>query len=414
MPSQSRRRFLISVVAGLGGCSAAERESTDTTTSLETTQPPTGSPPTTTQTATETPTEPPTETATPRAVQCGRRWDPDVRWSFETETRAHPPTVADGTVYFASQDGHLYALEAGSGQVHWKRVRDTAWNVAPVIADGVVTYSGYSNAAAYDAATGDELWSFEPSGANATLAYAFDDDGEAVYLGASNHTSPSVVVDDPYDRVYAFDRRSGDRLWTTTLSESSQEYVPPQSVTAAGDKVFVTVGDQQGEILALDATDGSELWRHSIERFVGEPIVANGMVYQNSGTSLLALNATTGRVKWQTDGENSPGISGETVYCSKDGILRAYAATDGRTRWAAEIPDEGCGDRPRAAGDVVYVPSGCYSGYGRLYAFDAAEGCRLGAFEVRSARPTPPAVVDDTVYVGGLNGAARLWAIFAV
>lgn len=413
MPSKSRRTVLASIIgglAGIGGCLSTNQQTTGTPSgSVTPIRTATSTPPPAT---TEHPTETPRETL--RDTECDRRWAPDVRWSFETDVRAHRPVVADGTVYFASQDGHLYALDAPDGQVSWQVPRGTAWNVAPAVADGVVTYAGYSDAAAYDAATGHELWSFQPPGENATLNGTLGDDGDAVYLGASNHTTPSVAVENPYDRVYAFDRESGEQLWLTPLSELVDLQPDVQNVTAGGGRVFVTTGKQNGHLVALDASDGSELWRHTLSYFVGGPVVADGAVYQNAGKRIVALDAATGAVTWRADGEGPPGVDDGTVYCSRDGVLGAYAATGGHARWKAEIPDEGCGNRPRVAGGVVYLPTHCLEGNGKLFAFDAESGCRLGSFELRSQRPTTPAVDGNTVYVGGLRGEARMWAASGV
>ena len=53
--------------------------------------------------------------------------------------------VADGTVYFGSADGHLWAVSAQNGRVRWK-VPLGGQVETPVVADGVVyvgTRDGY-------------------------------------------------------------------------------------------------------------------------------------------------------------------------------------------------------------------------------------------------------------------------------
>jgi outer membrane protein assembly factor BamB len=94
-----------------------------------------------------------------------------VRWSFPTGgVIADTPAVANGTVFFGSWDGYLYAVDAVSGSLKWKSYLGTDSSVAcdlgtvgitssPGVANGVVYVGGGDgNLYALDALTGQTKW----------------------------------------------------------------------------------------------------------------------------------------------------------------------------------------------------------------------------------------------------------------
>ena len=71
------------------------------------------------------------------------------------------PVVAQGAVYFGSGDGHLYALDANSGDLKWKFKTGDVIHASPAFADGVLFVGSWdSYFYAVDAATGKEKWRF--------------------------------------------------------------------------------------------------------------------------------------------------------------------------------------------------------------------------------------------------------------
>ena len=85
------------------------------------------------------------------------------------------PTVADGVVYVGSFDGHLYALDAGSGALRWKFAtegvsidlpkagfdRRSVQSSPAVTADLVVIGCRDGRLYGVDRATGKERWNFD-------------------------------------------------------------------------------------------------------------------------------------------------------------------------------------------------------------------------------------------------------------
>lgn len=107
-------------------------------------------------------------------------------WTFQTgETVKGAPLVAEGVVYAASDEGHVYALDARSGSLRWKFYAGAKIDGSPVYADGlvyVVDDSGVIHA--LRAASGEEAWTFQVgSGEKASASVA---DG-VVYVASWDH-----------------------------------------------------------------------------------------------------------------------------------------------------------------------------------------------------------------------------------
>jgi outer membrane protein assembly factor BamB len=72
-------------------------------------------------------------------IQTGRE-----KWRFKTGWEVwSPPAVADGVVYFGSQDGYFYAVDAQAGQEKWKFEVGGLIKCSPAVADGVVYFGGF-------------------------------------------------------------------------------------------------------------------------------------------------------------------------------------------------------------------------------------------------------------------------------
>ena len=165
----------------------------------------------------------------------------EPRWRFETEgsriesrqfgfdrrTIQSSPAVANGTVYFGSRDGFLYAVSADSGKLVWRYDHQTSWvNDSPAVADRVV-YVGTSDNSffhAIDAATGKELWRTSVGG---------------VIWSSPAVSGDLVVFGDGIGRLHALDRRTGADRWMFRTGESIHS-----SPVVAGDLIVVGSADR--------------------------------------------------------------------------------------------------------------------------------------------------------------------------
>ena len=64
-----------------------------------------------------------------------------LKWKFKTgDWISSSPYVSEGVVYFGSNDEHLYALDAKTGELKWKFETAGSVNSSPDISEGFVYF----------------------------------------------------------------------------------------------------------------------------------------------------------------------------------------------------------------------------------------------------------------------------------
>jgi hypothetical protein len=67
-----------------------------------------------------------------------------VKWKFKTNGYVvSSPALADGTVYFGSTDGALYAVDRDAGTLKWKAATGSRVVSSPAVANGIVYFGSY-------------------------------------------------------------------------------------------------------------------------------------------------------------------------------------------------------------------------------------------------------------------------------
>ena len=183
---------------------------------------------------------------------------------------------------------------------------------------------------------------------------------------------------------------SGQTLWSSDLTAAFDAGGGQSGggLAVAGDRLFATTG--YGEVVALDASSGSVLWRQRVDAPVsGAPATDGAAVYVSGRDgSAWAINAADGKVLWQVVG--TPGTAG-------------YVGTAAPT----------VGDRavifPTSAGDLMAVLK--IGGGTKIWQASLA-GKRLGRAYAFTADITGDAVIDGKLIYAG-SGAGRTVAMSA-
>ena len=156
---------------------------------------------------------------------------------------------------------------------------------------------------------------------------------------------PSIFAVDVDANVHAFAADTGAALWTHALTDSEKNRSARfgGGVSYDDGKVFAT--DGLGEVVALNAADGKEVWRGKPGGPLrGAPSIAGGQLYVLSqDNQLFALDEATGKVLWTQSasletqgvfGGAAPAVSSGTVVAGfSSGELNAYRYENGRSLW---------------------------------------------------------------------------------
>lgn len=197
--------------------------------------------------------------------------------------------------------------------------------------------------------------------------------------------------------VRAFDLATGRGLWETEPDLVEEvDRLRAGGLAFEDGRVFVTT--TSGEIVALDAEGGAQLWRQAIRVGIdAPPTVLDGRLFVRSmDNRLLALDALTGTPLWQHAGFVEPAgiLGGAAPAATRDVVIAAYSSgevfalrwADGRPLWS----------------DAVLRPR------------------RTLAIGTISDITAAPVIDDDRVYVAGNGGemaaialdrGTRLWDV---
>jgi outer membrane protein assembly factor BamB len=325
-----------------------------------------------------------------------------VKWEFPTGSRVvSSPVIQDKTIYFGSNDGNIYAVDADNGRQIWKRSTKGPVASTPAVVNGIVYALSYDGKLyALDRKTGAVQWKFATEGEkrfeakglhgmepkNQTIADPFD-----VFLSSPVVVDGAVSFGSGDGNLYSVDATTGELRWkfkTGDVVHCSPAYADGVLFFGSWDSYFY----------AVDAATGREKWRfhggedplvHNQVGFQSSPAVANGVVYVGCRDSnLYALEGGTGTEKWRFNNElswviTSPAIAQSNVFfATSDSSL--YHVADAATGKSI-VRQQGQAymfSSPAVAGDVVFI--GVLNG--TLQARDARTGQLLWEYRTEASK----------------------------
>lgn len=291
---------------------------------------------------------------------------------------------------------HITAWDANTGERMWTAddmegsLGDFAF--AP---DGHILYAtGTSGTAAYDPATGNQLWvSQAGSGGISIFGGGFGveagPDGEKVYIAIEGAWSPHQAA--------AVDASTGDVLWNAEVSDPEPGHLYGMDLSPDGRMLVVSGEASEPFVAAFDTSEGALAWSDTFETAqltsmpssVEATAVAVGpesqTVYAQAGAAptaagyayVIAYELATGEEEWthlEKGAYATPTL--DTLAVHPDGS-RVYAglapphtvamdAESGETAWIAEI------DSGSTTGGIAVAPDGSrvFSSYGSLAGYE--------------------------------------------
>ncbi len=319
---------------------------------------------------------------------------PEVVWTYEELGEGHSsPVFANNQIYISTMidgEGYIYVLSE-DGKLRWKvnygkefsESYPGARSSVVVVGDLMYMYSGHGELVCMDAGNGDVKW----------RKNAFTDfDGANITWGVTE----TVVVDG--DKVYftpggkknnmvALNRFTGDLIWSSPGKGELSAYCTPRLVELPARKLLVT--HTADHIIGVDAEDGKLLWDYPHTNrwnvHANTPIFYDGDLFCFSGYGqggvMLDLSEDGSSIKkaWSKS-ELDSRMGGMVVI---DGYL--YGSGDNAREWRCinwKTGEEKYASKDIAKGAVIAADGMlyCYSERGELALVEATPN----AFELLS------------------------------
>ncbi|KPQ06798.1 MAG: WD40-like repeat protein [Rhodobacteraceae bacterium HLUCCA12] len=332
------------------------------------------------------------------------------------------PVAAGGRIFTLDSASQLQAT-ATDGSVLWSRDITPDWAERGSASGGGLAVSGdrlfVASAdallAAYDTATGEELWS-----------YRFD----SPLMGAPMAAGDRVYVSAGDSTLWSLDAATGRITWSLTGTESAS--VMSRTAAPAQADNLVVFPTQSGELRAVQRGNGSEVWSTivagrrvgaayaTISSVTGDPVVDGNRIYAaNQSGRLLAVDADSGETLWSArEAAYSPvwPVGGSVFLVSDQNRVIRLDAETGEQIWSQPLPLFTT-DRARSQAEIYpqYGPvlAGgrlwVASGDGALRGFDPVSGEIAAEIEVPGGAASSPIVMDRTLYVLSREGTLHAY-----
>lgn len=320
------------------------------------------------------------------------------------------PAMSGNTLYAASADGEVVAVDRTNGKARWEVELETS------ISGGVGVYGdalflGSSEGAVLklDATSGARVWSTPLRGE----------------ILAPPQSNGEVVVAQTYDgKLQGLDFETGKLLWTYDSN------VPVLTIRGTSTPIvnggLVYAGFANGRVLALSMQTGAVVWevrvaisqgRSEIERIVdidGSMELAGSDLYAASYQgNIVAIDVKNGQKVWQQKVSSFSGVSqgfGNVYVADADGTLTAYQRNGQGERWTQNALAYRELSRPTPVSSYVAVAD--FEGY--VHFLSQVDGQFAGRIRVDSDGARADMLSDgSTIYVFGNSGELAAYEIAA-
>ncbi len=268
------------------------------------------------------------------------------RWRRATTRQFNDQLAATGNAVFIGDgsDGGAYALDAATGRQLWNYATEGVLGLA--VAGGMV----YLGTAVKSKTTGGVSALATDGGG---LQWTEEFGGVANTNGGLGLAGNAVYATTAGGEVLAYRASDGTRLWRIGNKNAEFGAAP---VVAGGGRVYVSSSNSVPVVYAVQSATGDAIWEHPLgtAQFPAYLTLADGVLFAAvtrddrlkgpAAGDLIALNAATGRQLWKTGVAGAvglgPTVANGVVYTgSNNGVLDAWQASTGRHLWGYHASD---------------------------------------------------------------------------
>jgi len=280
----------------------------------------------------------------------------------------------DGALVATTGYGEVLRLDPATGSILWRARSEGPFRAAPTLADGTVVAVARGDIAyGIDLQTGEVTWRVQGTGLGAGL----------VGGSAPAVRGPLAVLPFTSGEVTAVLVRNGLTVWNAAVTGGRRDLVIGTFDDISGDPVIdndiVYAANQGGRMVAFDRRSGERLWTLRSGSYGPALPVGDSVFLVSDRARLLRVDARSGDVlwsvalpEWERPDRRRTAIAhfgpllagGRLLVASGDGLLRSFDPRTGAAVGSVEIPG-GAAAQPAIANGRLYV----VSSDGQLHAF---------------------------------------------
>jgi outer membrane protein assembly factor BamB len=263
----------------------------------------------------------------------------DLPYTYGSLVLKSSPAVSGDRVYIGSLDGSLYALNVNDGNIDWKFETGGPILCSPAVADGAVYFTSEepTTAALYklDANTGAVIWKQQ-------LPYEHQFTGGTEMMGSPSVAAGMVFASSDLRTYYGINATTGDIVWAFT-NPAAMEFIVSSPIYVNGELFII----DKFNIACVNAMNGNTIWSF----FTGDelyvsPSYADGKIYiVTSQRHIYILDATNNGTKLASfttpsSGWSSPTLSNGRLYVGNND-WNVYCLTNYVTYEEPPPPEQG-------------------------------------------------------------------------
>jgi len=235
-----------------------------------------------------------------------------TKWSRHIKARlSGGPAIAGGLIALGTRSGDVIVVNADTGKTQWTHYVGSPVIASPAIGGGLVVANTLAgDLVALDAKTGNEKWRQENNSPPLSLRTATRPlivDGVA-YGGFADGKAMAVAMD------------NGKQLWLKQIAVGQGGNLVADMVDAGRQMAYaggdLYVATYQGNLSALVASSGQEIWSRKLSSYTGVTADAAHLYVSDAEGRVHAYDLVTGVPVWTYDKLGYRDLSGAVSYGS--------------------------------------------------------------------------------------------------
>ncbi len=319
-----------------------------------------------------------------------KKWENDVNGGFANTS----VTVYSGFVFVGDLSGRIFCFNDSTGKVMGKLKNKGAVFSAPVINKTNIIFAvvsennNESNLISYNFVTGKENYDKEIKGK--ILTEMIKKNGTLIFNTEDGRICSYSV--------------GGDKQWEF----ESESFI--HSSPALSENIII-LGNDDGEILALNSVNGKLLYRKKIgDPFFCGATIRDGIAFiGNDNGVLYAIEIKSGSIKWKFNSHAritmTPALKDNIIIVGNlNGDLYAVNSSDGKQIW--ETNTEGLlNAAPLITENSIILPDLNE----KFYLIDPHTGKINKTYHLNGRVKLTPVIADSTLFIGYENGYIRAY-----